>query len=186
MLYKTSVCGMYRSEENAKKSIKQLIASGFKDSNIQYFFRKKDGHQDFIHAQPTNLIHGAFIGSIVGFFLLGFIGYFIGYNTTSAVRIGEFSLYNQSSVPTMLVNTLTGALAGLLLGAACGALAGIGIPVTVNHRYNFYLQEGGVLVAAHYASKKEHDKAVQIFQDMGAQDIAELYDTQIMNLSVKT
>ena len=182
---KNLVCGMYRSKETAKKSIKQLIASGFKESNIYFLTRKRNGHQDFVHAQPTNLVHGAFIGAIVGFFLLGFVGYFIGYNASSSVRIGEFSLYNQSSVPTMLVSTLIGSLAGVLLGAAFGALAGIGIPVAVNHRYNFYLREGGLLVAAHYTSEKEHDKATQILQDMGAQDIAELYDAQVMNLSLQ-
>ena len=186
----TLVCGMYRSENAAKKSIAELTASGFEPSQVKTLIGKnkknEQSHHDFVHAQPANVLHGALIGAVIGFFLFSFIGFFIQYFATSAVTVGSFADFprnGQSGVPTLLISLLTGGLAGIFLGAASGALAGIGIPGSVSHRYRFYLKEGGLLIAVKSTSKQQQDKANQILSKMGAQDIAELQSTQVMNLA---
>lgn len=169
---KMLVCGMYRSENAAKKSIAELTAHGFERSQVKTLFRKnmknQYSHHDFVHAQPANVLHGAFIGALIGLFIFGFIGFFVGYFTNSSM---------------LLASLLSGGLAGIFLGAASGALAGIGIPNSVNHRYRFYLQEGGLLIAVDPTSKKQQDIASKILAEMGAQDIAELKSAQVRNLA---
>ena len=184
MNHKTAACGMYSTRVQAQKSIDELIKSGFKAHDIHILVRKKEGPHNFVHNQPTNIGFGAFIGAIVGFCLLGLVGFVMGYNATAAIRIGEISLYNQSSVPTLIASTFTGAFLGILLGGSAGALAGIGIPKVVNKRYGFYLNEGGLLLAVHVGTQDENRKAIEILKAAGAQDVAGLYDAEVWELAL--
>ncbi len=190
MRNETLVCGMYRSENAAKKSIAELTANGFEPSQVKTLAAKnkkdKQSHHDFVHAQPTNVFRGAIIGAVIGFFIFAFIGFFIQYFATNAVTdlpVADISTNGRDEVPTLLVSLLTGGLAGIFLGAASGALAGIGIPGSVSHRYRFYLKEGGLLIAVRSTSKQQQDKASSILTKMGAQDIAHLQNNQVINLA---
>ena len=169
---------MFSTPIASQKTIDELLLSGIQQKDIiilnpQKNIRKKD-EPDFVHAQPTSLIAGALIGSVVGFILLGLVGFFIGLNSKQVVQFGEITLINQSVFPTLLATTVTGAILGVILGAASGTLAGIGIPKVVRHRYKFYLKEGGLLLTVKVADNEEPFEIINLLKKTGAQDVAVL------------
>ncbi len=167
---KNLACGMYSTRIAAQKTIDELNSAGFSKNKIHILNREKPGHHDFVHSQPTNIRYGAFLGAVVGFMLLGLVGFFLGYKT----------------VPTMILSTLAGGVLGIIFGGASGALAGIGIPFSVHHRYRFYLQEGGLMLAVRFDSPEENEKATDILKRTGAQDVAGLYNAEVWELALRS
>jgi hypothetical protein len=71
---------------------------------------------------------------------------------------------------------LVAALAGIGIGGALGGFAGsliaMGIPEYEARRYEGELVKGGILVVVHCETDEETNRAKEVFQSSGAQDIA--------------
>jgi len=78
--------------------------------------------------------------------------------------------------PVIAAGPLVAALAGIGIGGALGGFAGsliaMGIPEYEARRYEGELVKGGILVVVHCETDEETNRAKEVFQSSGAQDIA--------------
>jgi hypothetical protein len=69
-----------------------------------------------------------------------------------------------------------GALAGLGVGGAVGgligALVGMGVPEYEAKRFEGRIKDGGVLLSVHCDTSKEIDRAKEILEQTGGQDVS--------------
>lgn len=182
---KMSACGMFANRKSAQQAIDLLKQQGFKMSDISILARKKDGPHNFVHGQKTKIRDGAIIGALIGFLLLGFIGFILSYyNMTMAESTNGIPGQSQFSSRLLLLDTVLGLSLGAMIGAACGALTGIGIPNSISKRYKFYLNQGGLLLIVHEKSREDYETIVGILKKTGAQDIGEMYDAEVWELAI--
>jgi hypothetical protein len=67
---------------------------------------------------------------------------------------------------------LAGAGAGAAVGGITGALIGMGIPEYEAKRYEGKIKDGNILMSVHTTDGAERDRAKEIFQTAGAEDIS--------------
>ena len=67
---------------------------------------------------------------------------------------------------------LAGAAVGAAAGGLTGALVGLGIPEYEAKQYEGKILEGNMLISVHTEDGDEVDRAKEIFQREGAQDIS--------------
>jgi uncharacterized membrane protein len=67
---------------------------------------------------------------------------------------------------------LGGAAVGAAAGGLVGALVGMGIPEYEAKRYESKIRAGNILVSVHSENSDETKRAKEIFERMGAEDIA--------------
>jgi uncharacterized membrane protein len=67
---------------------------------------------------------------------------------------------------------LSGAAAGAALGGLAGALIGLGIPEYEAKRYEGKIKDGNVLISVHAENSTERDRARNILEEAGAEDIS--------------
>jgi hypothetical protein len=82
-----------------------------------------------------------------------------------------------------LLVTLAGIGIGGALGGFAGSLVGMGIPEYEAKNYEGELLKGGVLVVVHCETDEEVNRAKQVFQSSGAQDIAVSSETSAQSTS---
>ena len=73
---------------------------------------------------------------------------------------------------------LSGAATGAALGGIAGDLIGLGIPEYEAKRYGEKIKENHVLISVHTDNRTERSRARQIFEQAGAEDIAETAETR--------
>jgi outer membrane lipoprotein SlyB len=71
-----------------------------------------------------------------------------------------------------IMAALSGAAAGAALGGLAGALIGMGIPEYEAKRYEGKIKGGNVLISVHAENSTERDRARNIFEEAGAEDIS--------------
>ncbi|HEY5870519.1 MAG TPA: DUF1269 domain-containing protein, partial [Candidatus Tectomicrobia bacterium] len=71
-----------------------------------------------------------------------------------------------------IMAALSGAAAGAALGGLAGALIGLGIPEYEAKRYEGKIKEGNVLISVHTENSTERDRARNILEEAGAEDIS--------------
>jgi uncharacterized membrane protein len=74
---------------------------------------------------------------------------------------------------------LSGAAAGAALGGLTGALIGLGIPEYEAKRYEGKVKEGNVLISVHTEDSAERARARRIFEQAGAEDIADTAEARV-------
>ena len=74
---------------------------------------------------------------------------------------------------------LAGAAVGAAAGGLTGALVGLGIPEYEAKQYEGKILNGNILISVHTEDSKEVEKAKEIFQLVGAQDIAYTGETAV-------
>ena len=78
-----------------------------------------------------------------------------------------------------IMAALSGAAAGAALGGIAGALIGMGIPEYEAKRYEGKIKEGNILISVHTDNSTERARARQIFEEAGAEDIADTSEEQV-------
>ena len=58
------------------------------------------------------------------------------------------------------------------MGGLAGALVGLGMPEYEAKRYEGKVRDGNILISVHADDSDEIDRAKEIFEDAGAEDIA--------------
>lgn len=83
--------------------------------------------------------------------------------------------------PVIAAGPLVAALAGIGIGGAfggfAGSLVGMGIPEYEAKEYEGRLLKGGILVAVHCETNEQVNRAKEVFQSSGAEDIATSRET---------
>ena len=94
------------------------------------------------------------------------LGWLVGIGALAIPGLGPFI----AAGPIMAA--LSGAAAGAALGGLTGALIGLGIPEYEAKRYEGKIKEGNVLISVHTENSTERDRARNIFEEAGAEDIS--------------
>jgi hypothetical protein len=162
-----------KTEAQAISIVEQLKAAGFSPNDISVLFPDKTGTKDFAHEHHTKAPEGAAAGAGTGGILGGALGWLVGIGALAIPGLGPFI----AAGPIMAA--LSGAAAGAALGGITGALIGLGIPEYEAKRYEGKIREGNVLISVHAEDRHERARAKQIFEQAGAEDVADTAEARV-------
>jgi len=126
----------------------------------------KAGTKNFAVDNQTKAPEGAATGAGTGAVLGGGLGWLAGIGALAIPGLGPFI----AAGPIMAA--LTGAALGGTVGGVTGALIGMGIPEYEAKRYEGKVKGGYALISVHSEDSAETDRAKDIFDDAGAEDIS--------------
>lgn len=162
-----------RTEAQAISIVNRLKTAGFSNNDISVLLPDKTGTKDFAHEQHTKAPEGAAAGAGTGGLLGGAIGWLAGIGALAIPGLGPFI----AAGPIMAA--LSGAAAGAALGGLAGMLIGMGIPEYEAKRYEGKIKEGNILISVHTDNNTERARARQIFDEAGAEDIADTAEARV-------
>jgi hypothetical protein len=153
------------SEDQARRIVSELKTAGFADDEISVLFPDKEGTREFAAEQHTKAPEGAAAGATTGAVLGGVVGWLAGVGSLAIPGLGPFIAAGP------ILATLSGAAVGGAVGGITGALIGMGMPEHEAKLYEGKVKEGGILIAVVATEDEEQDRAEEIMQRAGAQDI---------------
>jgi hypothetical protein len=161
-----AVFGIAKNESQAVSITNQLKIAGFSQNDISVLLPDKTGTRDFAHEEHTKAPEGAATGAGSGAILGGGLGLLLGIGALAIPGLGPFI----AAGPIMAA--LAGAGAGAAVGGVAGALIGMGIPEYEAKRYEGKIKGGNILMSVHTRDGSERDRAKEIFETAGAEDIS--------------
>jgi len=163
---KTAVFGIYSSRDGVERAADVLARSGFPVTDISVLLPESLGSRELGTEKATKAPEGATAGAGTGAILGGTLGLLAGIGALAIPGVG----------PLIAAGPIMAALAGLGVGGAvggfAGALIGMGIPEYEAKRYEGRLQKGGILLSVHCDTSEEIDRAKEILERTGAEDIS--------------
>ena len=120
---------------------------------------------------PRGAITGAGTGGVLG----GALGWVVGIGALAIPGVGPFI----AAGPIMAA--LGGAAIGATAGGIAGGLIGMGIPELEAKRYEGKVKAGNILISVHTDDSDEIDRAKEIFETAGAEDICVTGDASVPN-----
>ncbi len=163
---KTAVFGIFHTDEQAGRSVDDLLASGFASDDISVLLPDKQSTKNFAHEKNTKAPEGATAGATAGGAIGGTLGLLAGIGALAIPGVGPFI----AAGPIM--SALAGMGAGGAVGGLIGALVGMGIPEYEAKRYEGRIKEGGVLLSVHCDTVEQIERAKEMLKHTGGQDIA--------------
>jgi rhodanese-related sulfurtransferase len=161
-----SVFGIYLTRSNVESAVNALKDAGFSNSDVSILLPETVKTADLATENTTKAPEGAAVGAGSGAALGGALGWLVGVGALAIPGIG----------PVVAAGPLLAALAGVGIGGAlggfAGSLVGMGIPESEAKKYEGKLLKGGILVAVHCETEQQVNRAKEVLQSSGAQDIA--------------
>lgn len=158
--------GIFHSRSEVENAVDRLKTEGFNNSDISVLMPDKGGSQEFAHENATKAPEGATTGAVTGVAAGGVLGWLVGIGSLAIPGLGPFV----AAGPIM--GALAGAGAGGTLGGLAGGLVGMGFPEYEAERYAGYVKEGGILLSVHSEDDDQIDRAKDILEATGADDIS--------------
>jgi hypothetical protein len=155
-----------KSATQAAQVVDRLKCAGFSNSDISVLMSDKKGTKSFAIDNETKAPEGAAVGASAGALVGGGLGWLAGIGALAIPGLGPLV----AAGPIMAA--LSGAAAGGLAGGLTGALVGMGIPEYEAQRYEGKVKGGSALISVHSEDSDETDRAKEIFESSGAEDIA--------------
>jgi hypothetical protein len=149
----------------ADSIIERLQGAGFSANDISVLMADKQGTRDFALEHHTKAPEGAATGAGTGVAVGGIIGWLAGIGTLAIPGLGPLV----AAGPIMAA--LSGAAVGGTAGGIVGALVGMGIPEFEAKRYEGKVKTGSALISVHSENSEETQRAKEIFEHAGAEDI---------------
>jgi len=162
---KKSVFCITTSRPQADQIVEQLRSANFSNNDISVLFPDKDTTRDFAHEKNTKAPEGAVAGAGTGGVVGGALGWIVGIGALAIPGVGPFI----AAGPIMAA--LGGAAIGAAAGGIAGGLIGLGIPELEAKRYEGKVKAGNILISVHTEDSDEIDRAKDIFESAGAEDI---------------
>jgi hypothetical protein len=163
---KTAVFGIYSTRSDVETAAELLSRSGFPVSDISVLLPESLGTRDIGTEKSTKAPEGATTGAGSGAVLGGTLGLLAGIGALAIPGVG----------PLIAAGPIMAALAGMGVGGAVGgvtgALIGMGIPEYEAKRYEGRVAKGGILLSVHCDTSEEIDRAKQILERSGAENIS--------------
>ena len=160
-----SVFCIVRTRDQAENIVDRLKATGFSNNDISVLFPDKTGTRDFAHEHNTKAPEGAVAGGATGAVTGGVLGWLAGIGALAIPGLGPLI----AAGPIMAA--LSGAAVGGALGGLVGALIGMGLPEFEAKRFESKVKSGNILISVHSENSDETDRAEEIFEKAGAEDI---------------
>lgn len=163
---KTAVFGIFHTEDQAGRSVDDLVGSGFTHDDISVLLPDKQSTRNFAHEKNTKAPEGTTAGVTAGGVIGGTLGLLAGIGVLAIPGVGAFI----AAGPIM--SALAGLGAGGAVGGLIGALVGMGIPEYEAKRYEGRIKAGGVLLSVHCDTSAEITRAKELLKQTGGQDIS--------------
>jgi uncharacterized membrane protein len=163
---KSSVFGIVKTQTQAERIIENLQRAGFPLSEISILLPDNEGKHDIGHVKATKAPEGATTGAATGGITGGVLGLLAGIGALAIPGVGPFI----AAGPIMAA--LSGAAIGATTGGVVGALIGMGIPEIEAKRYETKLKSGNYLIAVPVKDGDQKDRAKDIFESAGAEDVS--------------
>lgn len=154
------------SAARANDIVDRLKAAGFSSNDISVMMADGTDTRQFAKENETKAPEGAAVGAGGGAVLGGALGWLSGIGALAIPGLGPFI----AAGPIMAA--LGGAALGGTVGGITGALVGLGIPEDEATRYEERLKTGNALISVHSENAVETERARQIFEESGAEDIS--------------
>src|SRR3979411_2407187 len=167
-----AVFGIYATPGTAEAAVDHLIANGFTNSAISVLLPDDESTRAFAHEKSTKAPEGTATGAATGGVIGGTLGLLAGIGALAIPGVGPLIAAGP------IVATLAGAGAGGVVGGITGALVGMGIPEYEAKRYEGRVKEGGILLSVHCDDSKWVQRAKEILEQTGAEDISSTGETQ--------
>ena len=161
------------SVPQAELIINNLRAAGFTGNDISVLVADKEGTRDFAMEHNTKAPEGAATGVGTGAILGGTLGWLAGIGALAIPGVGPLI----AAGPIMAA--LGGAALGGTVGGISGALIGMGIPEFEARRYEGKVKSGSALISVHSENSDETDRAREIFEAAGAEDITSASESAV-------
>lgn len=161
-----AVIGTVKSRAQAELVVDRLKSGGFLSTNISVLLADAEGSKEFAVDNQTKAPEGAATGAGAGAAIGGVLGWLAGIGTLAIPGVGPLI----AAGPIMAA--LGGAAVGGALGGLAGALVGMGIPEYEAKRYEERIKGGRVLIAVHAEDSDEVDRAKEVFESVGAEDVS--------------
>lgn len=116
--------------------------------------------------KATKAPEGAAIGTSAGIVLGGALGWLVGAGLLAVTGLAPLIAAGP------LIGALAGAGAGAAAGGLTGGLVGLGLPEYEAKRFEGRIKEGGILLSVHADDLTWVDKAQDILEQTGAEDIS--------------
>lgn len=162
---KSSVFCIAKSASQAEQIVDNLQNSDFDVSEISVLMPDTAGKHDFGHVKATKAPEGATTGATAGGVTGGVLGLLAGIGALAIPGVGPFIAAGP------LMAALSGTALGATAGGLVGGLIGLGIPEIEAKRYEEKLRKGNFLIAVDAEDSDEVDRAKEIFENAGAEDI---------------
>jgi hypothetical protein len=163
---KKSVLCIATSVMQAETIVSCLKDEGFSNNDISALFPDKTTTRDFALNKGTKAPEGATAGAGTGAVLGGALGWLAGIGALAIPGVGPLVAAGP------IAAALSGAAVGGAVGGLTGGLIGMGIPEYEAKRYEGKVKEGGILISVHTEDSDEVSVAKEIFEQVGAHDIA--------------
>jgi hypothetical protein len=161
-----AVLGIYPNYASVEAAVDVFKESGFRNTDISVLFPEKANSKSFAHDNATKAPEGAAAGAGTGAVLGGALGWLLGIGALAIPGVG----------PIIAAGPIVAALAGVGVGGAvggvAGALIGMGIPEHDAKRYEVRVREGGILLSVHSDNADWTQRARDIMDRTGADDIS--------------
>jgi len=162
---KAQVFCIAKSRSQAEQIVERLQSSGFPSSEISILLPDTEGKHDIGHVKATKAPEGATTGAATGGVTGGVLGLLAGIGALAIPGVGPLIAAGP------ILAALSGAAVGGTTGVIVGGLIGLGIPEIEAKRYEEKLKAGNYLIAVHPRNDEEEDRAEEIFEDAGAEDV---------------
>ncbi len=160
-----SVFAIANTYAQSSDIVTRLQNAGFPVSEISVLMPETDGHHDIGHVKATKMPEGAATGAAAGGVTGGVIGLLAGIGALAIPGVGPLI----AAGPIMAA--LSGAAIGATTGGLVGGLVGLGIPELEAKRYEERLLSGNYVLAVRVNNHQDRDRAKEIFEDAGAEEI---------------
>ena len=156
-----AVFGIAQNEGQAGGIICLLRAAGFPDTAVSVLYPEERRNEDCADEQHTKTSLGAATGATGGALLGIFVGWMAAIGALVIPGLGPF----------IAAGPILAAIEGAAGGAAAGALTGIGISEHDAKLYEGNVKQGGILMSVHTEGSKERIRAMELFEDAGAESV---------------
>lgn len=162
---KSQVFCIVKTQTQAEGIVEELQTAGFPVSEISVLLPDTEGKHNIGPVKATKAPEGATTGAATGGMAGGVLGLLAGIGALAIPGVGPFI----AAGPIMAA--LSGAAIGGTTGGIVGGLIGLGIPEIEAKRYDERLRSGHFLIAVHTSDDDQEDRAKEIFENAGAEDI---------------
>lgn len=161
-----SVFGIFKTKMDAENAVDQLRQAQFRSLDISVLMPQMGDTERFAHKKDTKAPEGTTTGVIAGAAIGSGLGWLAGIGALAIPGVGPFIAAGP------IVAAIAGAGAGGAVGGVTGALIGLGIPEYEAVRYEGFVKNGGILLSVHTDDVQWREKAKQILEAAGAEDIS--------------
>lgn len=165
--------GVFKSMDQAGTATEQLLEKNFLPSEIHLYHPTFIGPNSYPQLRRTLVQSGAIVGAGIGAVAFFILAVLIGLNV---VHVSDLVVPMDGANQVLVV--AVGLLFGLLVGAASGALIGIGTPQRLRDVAKQSPESNSVLLTVHVGDGEMANRAQDILEGAGAQDVTFLKENQ--------